>query len=166
MSKWLALALEAVEAEPQTDSPCHLPIVPTVPVAREQIRPIDAIDTIGTPARSAETEPEVIGHPAFVSACIKALRNGPLPDMPPRRWDAFRADAPRLCADWSESAAALGWQPPDFFGSHPSAPWQRIDRLGLAFLLDGQAVIAMDERQARLGNGSSSFYRPKQGDAP
>ncbi|MDH7797518.1 MULTISPECIES: hypothetical protein [unclassified Beijerinckia] len=103
----------------------------------------------------------VQGHPSFALSCRSALRAGPLPDMPPRRWEMFLIDAPRLCADWSDKAAALGWQPVDFFSSDAAAPWRRIDKLGLAYLLDGHAVIAMDERQARLGNGSSSFYRPQ-----
>lgn len=102
----------------------------------------------------------VTGHPDFVTACRAALRNGPLRDMPYRRWEAFCGDAPRLCREWSEKAAALGWRPANFYGSHPAAPWQRIDKLGLAYLLDGHTVIAMDAQQARLRSGSISFYRP------
>jgi hypothetical protein len=171
-SKWLALALETVENEGEvTPSPVVVSPPPTVisaicanrsgtddkPLIENEFddAPFGTIENANCADRP-DFAP-IDGHPAFIAACEAAIRNGPLPDMPERRWRSFLVDGPRLCADWSSTAHALGWQPQDFYGHNSAAPWHRLDEIGLAWLLDGQFVIAMDGRQARLTH--LTFYR-------
>jgi len=91
---------------------------------------------------------------------------GPLEDMPPQRWEQFRIDADRFLRDWSDTAIALGWSVADIFGHDIGAPWHRIDKLGLVWLLGGDRVVFMDESAAYLINQRGimlTFYRSNKG---
>jgi len=82
--------------------------------------------------------------------------------MPARRWTRFWTDAENFLRDFGAAAVALGWSDGDLFGHDDVAPWARVDRLGLIWLLDGQQVIAIDEGAAHIqaaGGGRRTFYR-------
>jgi len=108
------------------------------------------------------------------AALDRTIESGPLTGMPDRRWQQFEADAEVFIRDFGATAAALGWDATDLFGHDSVAPWQRVDRLGLVWLLDGRAVIALSDRAASIlaaGGGALTFsrrrYEPqKMDDAP
>ena len=147
MSRWLALARETL-----------VPIAPLAPLA-PFASAIEAIGTIGTApciekgtVVDTQVARKVFDSPAkaFEVALSAAIDAGPLLDMPRVRWLAFVSDASQLVNDWSQSAAALGWKPADFFRHHPSHGWARIDGLGIAWLVNGGNVVAMDEQRAKI----------------
>lgn len=96
----------------------------------------------------------------------RVLDAGPLFDMPLQRWDQFKLDAEPFLRDWAGQALALGWSVDDIFGYSASAPWRRIDKLGLVWLLGGDRIVAMDDRAAHLVNPRGSrhtCYRKAEG---
>jgi hypothetical protein len=88
--------------------------------------------------------------------CLAAILTAGKPiDMPAVRWLRFQTDAAVLIDDWGTKALALGWSVNDLLGVDVIAPWQRIDCMGLCWLLNGAAVVAIDERKATIKGGSS-----------
>jgi hypothetical protein len=54
---------------------------------------------------------------------------------------------------WGAEAERLGWAPEELFGLDPRAPMARYDRMGLIWMLHGESVVALDEKQAKLFGG-------------
>ncbi len=112
-------------------------------------------------------KPEIIAWLRQVAPLRAALDHiieaGALVGMPDRRWQQFQADADAFLRDFGASAAALGWGADDLFGFDSAAPRQRIDKLGLVWLLDGRTVIMIDESAARFRAAGSvlTFYRKR-----
>jgi hypothetical protein len=82
--------------------------------------------------------------------------------IPARRWRRFVDDAGRfLDRGWAAKAAAAGWEPMDLLGCDRERPWQRIDMMGLLWLLNGAVVIALTEATATTYNadGARLTYR-------
>jgi hypothetical protein len=85
------------------------------------------------------------------------------------RWQQAVADAGRFLAQWGESAAALGWTARDLFGlsevtDKPGPKYQRLsryDQTGLAWLLQGQRVVALTKDTAVIetANGTVVYRR-------
>ena len=91
---------------------------------------------------------------------------GPLQDMPLARWDQLKLDADSFLRDWADVALAFGWTVEDIFGTDAAAPWHRIDKRGLVWLLGGDRVVVMDERAAHPINERGirlTFYRSNKG---
>jgi hypothetical protein len=84
-------------------------------------------------------------------------------DVPPRRWRQFIYDAARfLEGGFAAQAAALNWDALDLFGCHASRPYARIDNAGLVWLLNGDRLIALTERSARIeakSGATLTYYR-------
>jgi hypothetical protein len=83
--------------------------------------------------------------------------------VPLKRWRQFVGDVGLFLECWAGKAAALGWGPEDLFGAHPRKPFERIDYLGLLWLLNGARVIALTEDTAavEMANGARQSYRRK-----
>jgi hypothetical protein len=100
----------------------------------------------------------------FADALAAIMTAGKPVDMPTGRWMQFQIDASMLADEWSSRAIVLGWTVQDFLGTDPVTPWARIDRLGLAWLMNGAEVIAMDTQTATLqsvGRTRQTFTRRK-----
>jgi len=96
--------------------------------------------------------------------CLAAILTAGKPlDMPPVRWLRFQTDAALLVDDWGAKALALGWSVDDLLGVDVIAPWQRIDRVGLAWLLNGDMVTAIDGDKATISTAGTThtFTRRK-----
>jgi hypothetical protein len=76
------------------------------------------------------------------------------------RWQLIVNDAALFADAWGARALALGWQPIELFGIHPEKPDARLDCRGLAFLLNGGTVVAMDAASATIvtPNGTKQRY--------
>jgi hypothetical protein len=66
------------------------------------------------------------------------------------RWRLIVNDAALFADTWGARALALGWRPIELFGIHSEKPVARIDCRGLAFLLNGGKVVAMDSVSATI----------------
>jgi hypothetical protein len=97
----------------------------------------------------------------FAGAYSRLLQGCPV-GVDHDRWLRVRADARTFLTTWGEQAAALGWLPEDLFDLHPTAPLARYDHMGLAWLLQGQCVFALDEDTAtiRTPSGARLIFRP------
>ena len=67
------------------------------------------------------------------------------------RWRELAGDALRLANDCGGRADALGWSVLDLFGCSPGFA-RRLDRDGVAVLLDGRAVLALTAEAATIGS--------------
>lgn len=78
----------------------------------------------------------------------------------PERWRELLFDCERLATQWGFKAAALGWSALDLFGCSPGFA-RRLDRDGLAMMLHGRPVLALDADAAAIGNpsGPPNVYR-------
>ena len=96
---------------------------------------------------------------------IDAVFHAPPPStFSQRRWFGLRGDLEQLIREgWVARAAALGWSEDELFGCDAKAPTARLDRAGLALMLQGDAVTAMDEASAtiRTRTGSLQTVRRK-----
>jgi hypothetical protein len=84
------------------------------------------------------------------------------------RWQQAIADGRRFLAQWSESAAGLGWSARDLFGlaeipDGPGSNYQRLsryDQTGLIWLLQGRPVVALTSDTAVIETTTGTFtYR-------
>ena len=73
-----------------------------------------------------------------------------------KRWIQIGEDAARLLHDHGAEAARLGWTTLDLFGAHPVAPAARYDCMGLALLLKGGTIDAIDDEGASIRSRTSS----------
>lgn len=94
---------------------------------------------------------------AYAEAFADMMAHRP-PDMTDVRWFRALDDAGRFLDRWGTTAVALGWTPSDLFertkrGAH-----------GLAWELDGSAVVALGSDVAVIGEGATTarawFARP------
>jgi hypothetical protein len=77
--------------------------------------------------------------------------------VPQHRWAQFiEVTTTFLAGTWADKAKALGWTTLDLFGCDAQAPWARIDRLGLIWLLSGRKLIALASDTATLQARSGS----------
>jgi len=67
-------------------------------------------------------------------------RLGKLPAVSPDGAEALKRAQTFIAEGWALQAARLGWDEVELFGVCPRAPWQRLDRKGVAF---GGAVQAI-----------------------
>jgi len=86
------------------------------------------------------------------------------------RWQECVQDGSKFLARWGEQAEALGWTSADLFGLHtpPERPHpsysrlSRYDHIGLCWLLEGRAVVALTADTAAIENpatGGITVYR-------
>ena len=88
-------------------------------------------------------------------------------DVPPRRWRQFIYEAARfLEGGFAAQAAALDWDALDLFGCDQMRPFARIDNAGLVWLLNGDRLVALTERSARIEakSGATLTYYRKPGE--
>jgi hypothetical protein len=100
--------------------------------------------------------------PAWARDLLWVDAKRPPGDVPLDRWVQFLDDARRFVDEgWAHRAEALGWEPHDLIGCDGIKPYARIDRLGLIWLLNGRAVIAISRDTARIcgATGNLSFRR-------
>jgi hypothetical protein len=90
--------------------------------------------------------------------------------IPVERWRECVRDGSKFLARWGEQAEALGWTSADLFGLHtpPEQPHpsyrrsSRYDCIGLIWLLEGRAVVALTADTAAIENpatGRITTYR-------
>jgi hypothetical protein len=77
-------------------------------------------------------------------------------------WARIIEDADYLARCWGREAAAAGWSHLDLFGCSPGCA-RRLDRDGLAMLLQGQTIGRITATEAIIMNplGSPHRYRRK-----
>ncbi len=77
------------------------------------------------------------------------------------RWQRIVDDADLLVRQWGVQAAALGWTSLQLFGAHPVKPVERHDLKGLAMLVYGNPIVAMNQAAANMSmpSGSILTYR-------
>ncbi len=98
--------------------------------------------------------------PMSVSESLRQLRpDQRRGDFGPARWATIVADANRLAVPWAARALALGWTVVDLFGAHPRCPSARVDAAGLAVMMSGRALLALDTDTATLRAPSGSHLR-------
>jgi hypothetical protein len=97
----------------------------------------------------------------FAGGLAAILTAGRPLDMPVAKWIQFQTDAALLYDRWGCRALELGWSPEDLLGTDPIAPWTRIDRLGLAWLLDGRTVMHLTESDALISGNARQVFRRK-----
>ena len=79
-------------------------------------------------------------------------------------WAAFLASCHAFTAGpWPGKAASMGWNAYDLFGCHRHKPVERVDRMGLLWLLRGGRVAALTSESAiiEMPSGSRLTYRAK-----
>ncbi len=101
---------------------------------------------------------ELGGVPIIYASEFARLQAHPPAEVPRERWDQFINDAGLFLDRWGRQAEALGWRPDELFGLHPDAPMARYDRMGLIWMLRGEAVLEISDTAARL-SGGLAFYR-------
>lgn len=92
---------------------------------------------------------------------LARLATMPAPPSHARRWERIVGDALMLGDTWAPLAFALGWRDVDLWGCDPDGS-RRLDRDGLAMLLDGRTLLAMTETAATIatpGGRMLSNYR-------
>ena len=78
-----------------------------------------------------------------------------------RRWETIVADALALGERWAPQALALGWRDVDLWGCDPDGS-RRLDRDGLAMLLNGRTLSAITDATATIatpGGRTLTYYR-------
>jgi len=149
MTSYLA-RLKALKA--QTQQAGELPKPTEAPFVSSGSAPEARIDRAEPDERAAVAE--VDGNvPAAYSATFARLQQRCPEGVPQKRWLLFLDDAGRFLDAWGHQALALGWTDADLFGLDPVAPLARYDRLGLLWMLRGEAVTALTERAAKLSGG-------------
>lgn len=89
-------------------------------------------------------------------------RADPPRDITPERWREMKKTARIIAVEWAASALALGWSNLDLFGLHPAAPLNRVDGMGLAFLLtpaDSIAALSADKAKIKRANGVEQTFQ-------
>jgi hypothetical protein len=83
----------------------------------------------------------------------------PPSDVPLRRWQTFVDDVGRfLDGPFLTVAVTLGWGPLDLFGCDRDRPFNRIDKAGLLWLLNGDRLVALSENTAAIERRTGSRY--------
>ena len=87
----------------------------------------------------------------------------PPADVPFRRWHQFIDDCGLFLDNgWAAKAAALGWGPRELFGADGRAPFGRVDRAGLLWLLNGNRLVALTADTAIIETATGArqtYYR-------
>ena len=87
----------------------------------------------------------------------------PPADVPSRRWHQFIDDCGLFLDNgWAAKAAALGWGPRELFGADGRAPFGRVDRAGLLWLLNGNRLVALTANTAIIETATGArqtYYR-------
>ena len=151
----------AIPAIPATASP-H----PAAPVAEIAGIAVAA----GQVAKTAILPPWANALPAdWRDGLARLATMPPQPGVQPHRWEGIVADALALGEGWASQARALGWRDVDLWGCNPERS-RRLDRDGLAMLLNGRAVLAITDTAATIatpGGRTLSYYRaPLAGGVP
>ena len=105
-----------------------------------------------------------VGVPAEWARGVANLAETPCPArFPAARWVQVVLDAAAFLQEWAEAAHRLGWRDWELFGCHRSAPWGRIQGMGLVLLLQGDEIAALTATEAviRTATGAHQTYRRK-----
>jgi hypothetical protein len=113
---------------------------PAVPTEPPKAPSVGFVGDRGGPLCVNSPSNAALGGPCG-HALSAVLAAGKPSDVPLHRWRMFQDDGVSLCHQWGEAAMAQGWTPQDLFGCDATAPWARVDRLGLAWLMEGADVI-------------------------
>lgn len=69
------------------------------------------------------------------------------PDKPARcprkRWLMFLDDCDKFVDQWAKQAVVMGWRAHDLFGCDAPAPFARLDRTGLLWLVAGDDIVLL-----------------------
>ncbi len=118
-----------------------------------------------------EHKPEIMAALATVSPStpqewlegVSGLRAMPAPEgMAPESWMLFLASCNAFMeGPWPGKAASLGWTAHNLFGCHALKPVERVDRMGLLWLLGGGRIAALTSESAtiEMPSGSRLTYR-------
>lgn len=133
--------------------------VATVATIGVEIR--STVATVASVAVANALEPSAHVLPADWRDGLARLRHGPPPPgYGEAAWARLADEAARLGEQWGGRAVAAGWGALDLFGCSPGFA-RRLDRDGLAMLLDGRPVLALNSGTATIGNrtGAPNVYR-------
>ncbi len=83
------------------------------------------------------------------------------------RWRQVLDDAGKFLDAWGIKAHALGWDVPSIFGCCPRKPDQRLDCMGLAWLISGREIVAITATSAAIKckSGNILTYRRRPDEA-
>ena len=94
---------------------------------------------------------------------VSRLLGTPHPEgMAPESWMLFLASCDAfLAGSWPGQAASMGWDAYDLFGCHNLKPVERVDRMGLLWLLGRERIVALTSGTAviEMPSGSRLTYR-------
>jgi hypothetical protein len=128
--------------------------------------PAPAVSKAAAWTEAEEERAAIIQHEAGVPRAwaegfARLDRATPPLDVSPQRWQRFIDDC-GLFIDfgWAAKADALGWGPLDLFGCDRARPWQRVERLGLLWLLNGRRLLKLEAGIAviQATNGSTVTF--------
>ena len=149
---------------------CGLPPAKAAKAAKV-VSPVAAIE--GAAWGDAEEERAAIseydgGVPrSWAEALARLDPTRPPDEVPLSRWVQFIDDCGRFLDEgWAHRAVTLGWGPLDLFGCDRIKPFARIDRAGLLWLLNGQAILALAANAAAIStaSGGSLTFRRRPND--
>src|SRR5262249_23606218 len=95
------------------------------------------------------------GVPAeWIAGCARLANSDPPSGWPPHRWSMLKRDAVAFLEVWGGEAAHLGWSALDLFGIDRTAPYARVDSMGLVPLLNGREVVDLTHDTAAIHRSS------------
>ncbi len=154
MGKYLQLLDRAASREERRDKSdisdkSHHPIDEAIPFGRlcRFGRSPNASDLTAAWNEANEERAAIVeydgGAPrAWAEALARLNPNKRPTDVPAKRWVRFLDDCGSfLDGRWPAKAADFGWGPLDLFGCDRERPFERIDHLGLLWLVDGGSII-------------------------
>ena len=129
--------------------------------------PLDVVDAL------REHMPEIMAALAAMSfespqewlEGVSRLRGMPAPgSVAGDSWAAFLGSCESFIASpWPGKASRMGWTAYDLFGCDALKPVERVDRMGLLWLLSGGRIAALTSESAaiEMPSGSRLTYRTK-----
>jgi hypothetical protein len=136
----------------QPPAPDHVSLSLTAVSRRETPETPAAADRETIEERAAILEYDAGLPRAWAEGAARLLAGLPPPKgCAPWRWAQVCDDAAELIrAGWAAEAAAAGWDAREVFGAAPGYPEARIDAQGLAWLIRGCRVVALDATGADI----------------
>jgi hypothetical protein len=104
---------------------------------------------------------------SWVDGVTRLLPKRPPVCVPTRRWEQLVDDSRRfLAGELSKKAVALGWDAFDLFGCDRDKPFDRIDQLGLCWLIAGDRLVNLLENGAIIETwtGARQMWRRRPGE--
>ena len=127
----------------------------------------DSFDSFGSFDSFVRVAPGLVADAApqeWLDGVSKLLGTPPPEDMAPESWMLFLASCDAFMAGpWPGKAASMGWTAHNLFGCDNLKPVERVDRMGLLWLLRGGRIVALTSESAviEMPSGSRLTYQVK-----